>query len=175
MPGLREWGSGLETLTECYFKYVERYVVEAGRTFQRPRKIHHPTVSESSYPYDIDLIAANPAKRKVMLISCSEKWGKTLEETEREFKHYEIFVRNSEGLGFGDSITIGRRIACVGISEAKKRRFSEKGIEILEADFMVEKLLKLLRKQKVKKRKGVHREPLLWLLQTLDNMGKIRD
>jgi len=173
MPGLREWGSGLEALTECYFKYIERCVVEAGRTFQRPKKIRHPHVPRSTYPYDIDLIAVNPSQRKVILISCSEYWNKSAEKTEEEFKHYEDFVRNSEELKFGKGIKVERRIACVSIPMKKKQELDEKGIEVVEAKFMLEKLLDLVKGQKAKKRKGVHREPLLWLLQTLHNIGKI--
>lgn len=175
MPGLREWGSGLEALAECYFKYVERCLVEAGRTFQRAKDINHPTVPRSTYPYDIDLIAVNPAQRKVILISCSESWNKSLQKTHREFKHYEDFVRKSDELGFGKNIRIERKIACVKMSKNKKLEFQEKDIEVLEAELMLQKLLDLIRRQKTKKRKGVHREPLLWLLQTLDNMDKIHE
>ncbi len=70
-------------------------MVEVGRTFQRGKDINHPVVPKSTYPYDIDLIAVNPAQRKVTLISCSETWNKSLEKTQKEFKDYENFVRNS--------------------------------------------------------------------------------
>ena len=173
LPGLREWGSGLEALAECYFKYVEGCVVEVGRTFQRTKGITHPVVSRSIYPYDIDLIAVNPAQRNVILISCSESWNKPSERTQREFQHYEDFVRKSEELGWGDKVAIQRKIVCIKIPDRTRQELLKKGIEIVEAKFMLEKLLNLVRRAKAKKRKGAHLEPLLWLLQTLDNMGKI--
>lgn len=174
LPGLREWGSGLEALAECYFKYVERCVVEVGRTFQRTKNINHPVVPRSTYPYDIDLIAVNPAQRKVSLISCSESWKKSLVKTQEEFQHYEDFLRKSQELGWGNKFTVERKIACVNIPYRKKQSFLQNGIEVLEASFMLEKLLSVVRKHTAQRRKGVHLEPLLWLLQTLDNMGKIR-
>jgi len=68
-------------------------------------------------------------------------------------------------------LEIGMR-ACVGISKKRSQEFQGKDIEILEAKFMLEELLSLIRKQKKKGRKGAHLEPLIWLLQTVDNAGK---
>ena len=149
-------------------------MVEVGRTFQRAKNISHPVVPRSTYPYDIDLIAVNPTQRKVLLVSCSENWKKSLAKTQEEFQHYEHFVRKSRELGWGNKVTVERKIACVKIPYRKKQKFLQNGIEVLEADFMLEKLLNVARKHTAQGRKGVHLEPLLWLLQTLDNMGKIR-
>lgn len=74
---------------------------------------------KSKYPRDIDLLAANPAKREVMLVSCSENWKKSLKKTLQEFKIYEVFVRYGDELKFGEEIKIIKAIACVNIS--KKR------------------------------------------------------
>lgn len=82
-------------------------------------------------------------------------------------------MRNSEELKFGKGIKVSRRLTCGSIPKKKKQELHEKGIEVVEAKFMLEKLLDLVKGKKGKKRKGVHREPLLWLLQTLNNMGKI--
>jgi len=172
--GLREWGSGLEALAECYHKYVEKCVVEVGRTFQRRKKIRHPTMSASTYPYDIDLIAVNPNQRKVILISCSERWERNIDRTQREFEEYEKFMRDQEGLGFGNEVEVEKRIACVSISDENRRRLQERGIKVLEARLMLEQLLVDHRQNKARKRKGAHREPLLWLLQTLDKEGMLR-
>jgi len=168
IPGLREWGSGLEELTECYLKYSRRYLVEAGRVFQLKKEIKHPTVPASSYPHDIDLIAVNPSTREVALVSCSESWDKTLQKTLEEFEEYENFIRNSKELGYGNKVAVERKIACVSISEKKKSDFAKNGIEVLEARFMISELLDHLKKESDQKRKGAHRETVLWLLQTLN-------
>lgn len=128
----------------------------------------------STYPYDIDLIAVRPDQKKVILVSCSEEWTKTLEKTSDEFNHYEGFLRNKPELGYGSNIVVERKIACVKISKEKKPDFLRNGIGILEAKVMLEALLNLVRAPRAEKRKGVHLETLLWLLQTLDNLGKIQ-
>ena len=178
MPGLREWGSGLEALTECYLKYVQGYIVEAGRTFQKPKKITHPRARRPMtvrYPYDIDLIAVNPDQRKVVLVSCSQKWNKSLKKTEEEFARYENVIREPDWLGFGRNIIIERKIACVEIPDKKRQLFLNKGIEVLQAEFMLEKLLELIKSLKADKRTGAHLEPLIWILHTLYDMGKIKN
>jgi len=170
MPGIREWGSGLEELTACYLKYVERYIVEVNRAFQETKKIDHPTVSKSKYPYDIDLIAVNPAKRELMLVSCSERWNKSLEKALHEFKIYERFVRSGNGLAFGDEVNVIKAVACVSISKENEMKLSSNGVKVLKFEFMIDKLLE---KETATNKKGVHLEPLLWLLQTLKRTGKI--
>lgn len=178
LPGLREWGSGLEALAECYFKYVEGCLVEVGRTFQRKLRIKHPKAKAGGmlvpYPYDIDLIAVRPDQKKVLLVSCSEKWTKTVKKTLDEFTHYEDFVKNSPELGYGRNVVVERKIVCVKMSKGKKQNFLRNNIAVLDAESMVDALLNLVRKPRAQKRKGVHLEPLLWLLQTLDGMGKIQ-
>ncbi len=149
-------------------------MVEVGRVFQRIKDIDHPAVSKSTYPFDIDLIAINPAQKQVILISCSERWNKPLEKTQKDFQHHENFARKSKELGWGDKIKVERKIACVKVSDKKREELLGKGIEIVEAKLMLEKLLHLVRGYSARKRKGIHLEPMLWLLQTLDNIGKIQ-
>lgn len=174
MPGLREWGSGLEALTESYFKYVEGCVVEVGRVFQRTKDINHPTLPRSTYPFDIDLFAVNPAKRSVILISCSQRWSKSTEKTMEEFQHYENFVRRSKELGWGNKVAVAKKITCVRISSKRRQELLKKGIEVVEAKFMLQKLLHAIRRSRAEERKYVHREPLLWLLQTLDEIEELQ-
>jgi len=71
---LREWGLGLEALTECYFKYVKGCIVERGRAYQEARMIKHPRGRFNvPYPAEVDIIAVAPGLRKIMLVSCKEE------------------------------------------------------------------------------------------------------
>ncbi|MGD0071590.1 MAG: hypothetical protein ABSB71_08540 [Candidatus Bathyarchaeia archaeon] len=171
--GLREWGSGLEELTECYLKYICKYLVESGRVFQSEKEINHKTVSRSKYPRDIDLIAINPSEKKVVLVSCSESWDKTLEKTSEEFDDYENFITGPQGLGYGNELKVERIISCVNISENKKLDLKKEHIVVLKACKMISELRDYLKKDN--NRKGAHRETILWLLQTLDKCYKIEE
>jgi len=58
----------------------------------------------------------------------------------------------------------------VSISKENEMKLSSNGVKVLKFEFMIDKLLE---KETATNKKGVHLEPLLWLLQTLKRTGKI--
>jgi len=172
MP-LREWGLGLEALTECYFKYITKCVVERGRAYQVPKLIHYPGRKQFSVPYpaEIDLIAVSPGSKQVTLITCKEDFDeKIAKETLRQFAGHRKEIK--QWLGFRDG-AIFQYATYVKATKDAKKILKKKGFVLLSAGEMISQLINYYH-EATPGRKGVQREPILWLLQTLDSGGLLK-
>jgi len=166
---LREWGLGLEALTECYFKYVKGCIVERGRAYQEARMIKHPRGRFNvPYPAEVDIIAVAPGLRKIMLVSCKEEVDnlKMAEGICNQFESQTKWVAKTFQTGNGKNMA--KWVACVRAAETAQKQLKKRGIGVITAKEMIKALSTWLEKS-YPKRKGVHREPLLWLLQTMKN------
>jgi hypothetical protein len=161
---LLRWGEGLEILTECYFKYVKKCLVQRGYVYQKKKrtKIHPITgIDMHTITGDVDLIAFKPVSKEVILIQTKEdilkndveKLLKSFDESKRIIKE-ELFERNPTKMSCWVTYVNGEEAA---------KKLNEAGIKTLSFPRMVKELVKVLPLQK----KGPYREHFMWLLQTL--------
>ena len=165
------WGEGLEILTECYFKYVKKCLVQRGYVYQKRKrtKIHPITrKSEHTITGDVDLIAFKPNSKEVILIQTKEEILKNdVEKLLKSFDDSKNIVKKE--LLEGKPTRISCWVAYVNGEEAAKK-LNEAGIKTLSLLQMVKELLRVLPPQK----KGPHREHFMWFLQTLKRKGLLQ-
>lgn len=178
MP-VRDWGIGLEELTEYYHRYglyytdnglnrksqnwfMTRGVVDQSPKFNKKGKKTRPV-------NEIDLVGIRVSDRgrlnEIRLIQCTESvYPKTIRKLVRSFQMPRMFGPTR---GAGRRKIFTRCVSCVKISKDAEDMLNRDGVTILRFEEMAYKLLRLIIALKKMRRKGVVIEPPLWLIRSL--------
>lgn len=184
MP-LREWGLGLEQVTEYYHKYglyftdkgmnnptsqvwfIDRGIIDQGRRsfkFKGKKKFFGLWS-----PLEIDLVGlrlniANGDLEEIRLIQCKEKV--TPKEANQIIHSFTYFPR-LQGIMTGKSKMLTKYVAYVDITPKAEKLLMENKISLLSFREMITKLLLLTDVLIELRRKGFMREPAVWMLRAL--------
>lgn len=183
MP-LREWGLGLEQITEYYHKYglyftdpgmnnqasqmwfIDRGLIDQGR---KPFKSKGKKFFGLWSPLEIDLIGLRLNNvtgdlEEIRLIQCKEKV--TPKEANKIIESFVYFPRLTSIMREKRNI-LTKYVAYVDISPKAEKLLIENKINLLSFKEMTTKLLLLNDVLIQLKRKGFLREPTMWMLRAL--------
>lgn len=183
MP-LRDWGLGLEEITEYYHRYGLYYtdfgLNKPSQHWFMTRGIVDQTFKYSitsdvslRLPMEIDLIGfriSHDCKiQEVRLIQCTE----TVTTSKAQDIAKSMLMPKLSGIM--DSAQrkkiLSKYVSYVKITPDAKEILQENTIRLLSFDTMMQQLIKMLITLKKIKRKGYAREQPLWLLRTLVDKG----
>lgn len=187
MP-LRDWGLGLEELTEYYHRYglyftdfginktSQNWFMTRGVLDQTPQSTTHKITKKSFgfwSPTEIDLVGLRINHKcqieEVRLIQCKEHINSDMVR-----KIAESFLMPKLAGIIWEARKNGiltKYVTYVNIDTKAKKLASDNDIELLSFDTMVEKLLQVTVIFERLKRKGFAREPTLWMLRSLKKAG----
>ena len=183
MP-LRDWGIGLEELTEYYHRYGLAYTDEGinkeTQLWIMSRGFVDQVVSVSKKnplkntgwkPREVDLVGVrinyNELKiDEIRLIQCKESVN--LSHTHHIQSSLEYVPRLIPIiLNARKEEKLTRYVSCVTITDSARKRLEEYGIKCLLFEEMTNKLLQHIDVLIKIKRRGFMNEPLLWMLRSL--------
>ena len=187
MP-LRDWGLGLEELTEYYHRYglyftdfkinwpSQNWFITRGIVDQTPQRTTHKK-SKKTFgfwsPMEIDLVGFRINYKceieEVRLIECKEKVTPAMVPRIAR----SMLMPRIGGLTIQaeKQKMLTKLVSYVTISPTAKKRLEANNIQLLSFDTMIEKLLQLNLSLRKIKRKGFAREPPLWMLDSLERKG----
>ncbi len=168
--GLKEWGQGLELLTDYYYRYAkkksknERWFTTGAIIGEEKKK------SGGRYPVEIDLMAFlvddNCKIKKIHSVQCKEAVdGSNADKLLKKFTINTV----KELLGHAKEKRILRYVVSyVKINNpAKKKLERKKGLELLPFNDMVSDIIDMNTKYAKEGRKGYEREAIGWLVTSL--------
>lgn len=187
MP-LKDWGLGLEELTEYYHRYglyytdfainkeSQNWFITRGLVDQAFHNIKH-WKSKKNFsvrsPMEIDLIGLridHKCKlREVRLIQCKEHVDfSMIQNIERS-----MLMPRIGGLTWEaeKQKILTKFVSYVTISSTAEEKLKNDRIGLLSFELMLEKLLRLVISLKKIGRKGFAREPTLWMIRSLMDKG----
>ena len=167
--GLKEWGQGLELLTDYYYRYAKEKSKNE-RWFTTGAIIGEKKKSGGRYPVEIDLMAFlvddNCKIKKIHSVQCKEAVNGT--NANKLLKKFTINTVK-ELLGHAKDKRILRHVVSyVKINNpAKKKLERKKGLELLPFNDMVSDIIDMNTKYAKEGRKGYEREAIGWLVTSL--------
>ena len=185
MP-MRDWGIGLEELTEYYHRYglyftnfgmnkiSQNWFMTRGVVDQTPSTTQITKKGHSRWsPTELDLVGFNINHKcqieEVRLIQCKEHVNSgTMGKIAASFlmpKLAGIFIK-AERNGI-----LTKYVAYVTIDPKAEKLAKDDGIDLLSFRTMIEKLLQVTVVFERLKRKGFAGEPTMWMLRSLKNAG----
>ena len=169
--GLKEWGQGLELLTDYYYRYAKKGSdKKPERWFTTGAIIGEKKKSGGRYPVEIDLMAFlvddNCKIKKIHSVQCKEAVNGT--NADKLLKKFTINTVK-ELLGHAKDKRILRHVVSyVKINNpAKKKLERKKGLELLPFNDMVSDIIDMNTKYAKEGRKGYEREAIGWLVTSL--------
>ena len=167
--GLKEWGQGLELLTDYYYRYAKEHSKNE-RWFTTGAIIGEKKKSGGTYPVEIDLMAFlvddNCKIKKIHSVQCKEAVNGT-----NEGELLKKFTINTvkELLGHAKKKGIlSNVVSYVKITgHTKKKMERKKGLELLPFNDMVSDIIDMNTKYAKEGRKGYEREAIGWLVTSL--------
>ena len=184
--GLKEWGQGLELLTDYYYRYAKKTNHNGERWFATGAVIGEKKIKKKkgkkkwgTYPVEIDLVAFLIDDRckiqEIHAIQCTETVGI---EYANEFLKEKKFTINTvrKLLATAERKGILKKIIVhVGITDsAEKKLKKSKGVELLSFDHMVTKIAGKFNEYRKKNRKGYAQEAAGWLVGAMWKRTKDR-
>ena len=169
--GLKEWGQGLELLTDYYYRYAKKGSdKKPERWFTTGAIIGEKKKSGGTYPVEIDLMAFlvddNCKIKKIHSVQCKEAVNGT-----NEGELLKKFTINTvkELLGHAKKKGIlSNVVSYVKITgHTKKKMEGIKGLELLPFNDMVSDIIDMNTKYAKEGRKGYEREAIGWLVTSL--------
>ena len=165
--GLKEWGAGLEELTEYYYRYAkdkgkgETWFVTNGVIGERKSGSGNPS------PVEIDLIAFlvndNGCIKKIHAIQCKEG----IKGVDQAVKVLQSFNVSTVNKLFRNTKKKTRKIvAYVEINPTAEKKL-EKRVELVGFDDMILELVDFFDKYNKQGRKGYEGEGIVWILKRL--------
>ena len=167
--GLKEWGQGLELLTDYYYRYAKKKSKNE-RWFTTGAIIGEKKKSGGRYPVEIDLMAFlvddNCKIKKIHSVQCKEAVNGT--NADKLLKKFTINTVK-ELLGHAKKKGIlSNVVSYVKITgHTKKKMEGIKGLELLPFNDMVSDIIDMNTKYAKEGRKGYEREAIGWLVTSL--------
>lgn len=190
---IRNWGLGLEQLTELYHKYglywqdvnpeLQNWFIDRGTLDEKRLPIGTRTKSVNpmaplkirGYATEMDLIGfrlnIKGNLEEIRLIQCKEKVGSN--DVQKLLKSFEYFPRMM-GISRYKPEIMTKCVAYVNISPKARLALTERDTILLSFQDMVKKLLSLIESTTEKRRTFFLQEPILWMLRTLKDQGYVQ-
>jgi len=190
MP-MRDWGIGLEDLTDYYHRYglrftdkginkdTETWILMKGIIDQvvGHRKKLSSRSSRGFSPREIDFVGLRINHqcelKEVRLIQCRETVNSGDVDKILESMEYVPYLTGIIENARTKQI-LSKYVTYVKISKTAKEQLEKEGMKLLSFKEMVNKLLLHLNVLDEIGRKGFMREPILWVLQSLKNNGYLK-
>ena len=167
--GLKEWGQGLELLTDYYYRYAKTSGKNE-RWFTTGAIIGEKKKSGGTYPVEIDLIAFlvdnNCKIKQIHSVQCKEAVnGSNADELLNKFtiNTVKTLLKHAEKKGI-----LTKVVSYVKINDPSKKKLErKKGLELLPFNDMVSDIIDMNTKYAKEGRKGYERETIGWLVTSL--------
>ena len=162
--GLKEWGQGLELLTDYYYRYAKK-PNKNEIWFTTGAIIGEKKKSGGRYPVEIDLIAFlvdnNCKIKQIHSVQCKEAVnGSNADKLLKKFtiNTVKTLLRRAEEKGI-----LRKVVSYVKINDpAKKKLERVKGLELLPFSEMMKEIRVMVKDYRAKKRKGYAQETVGW-------------
>ena len=181
--GLKDWGEGLEELTESYYRYANQRKGETwfvtngviGERIKKKRSRKNKSKKGSRSPVEIDLIAFliddSYKIKKIHAIQCKEG-VKGKKEADKVLAAFDVSTINKLFRNATKSGVLEKVVAYVELNNTAKKKL-EGRVKLLHLRDMMFDLVDLFDKYREKGRKGYEGEGIVWLLKRLRNDGQI--
>ena len=181
--GLKDWGEGLEELTESYYRYANQregktwFVTNGviGERIKKKQSRKNKSKKGSRSPVEIDLIAFliddSYKIKKIHAIQCKEG-VKGKKEADKVLAAFDVSTINKLFKNATRSGVLEKVVAYVEINDTAKKKL-EGRVKLLHYRDMMFDIVDLVDKYKEKGRKGYEGEGIIWLLKRLRNDGQI--
>ena len=162
--GLKEWGQGLELLTDYYYRYAKKSGKNE-RWFTTGAIIGEKKKSGGTYPVEIDLIAFlvdnNCKIKQIHSVQCKEAVnGSNADELLNKFtiNTVKTLLKHAENKGI-----LTKVVSYVKINDPSKKKLERmKGLELLSFSEMINDIRAMVKDYRTKKRKGYEQETVGW-------------
>jgi hypothetical protein len=162
--GLKEWGQGLELLTDYYYRYAKKHSKNE-RWFTTGAIIGEKKKSGGTYPVEIDLIAFlvdnNCKIKQIHSVQCKEAVnGSNADELLNKFtiNTVKTLLKHAEKKGI-----LTKVVSYVKINDPSKKKLERmKGLELLSFSEMINDIRAMVKDYRTKKRKGYEQETVGW-------------
>ena len=162
--GLKEWGQGLELLTDYYYRYAKTSGKNE-RWFTTGAIIGEKKKSGGTYPVEIDLIAFlvdnNCKIKQIHSVQCKEAVnGSIADGLLKKFSvdTVKTLLRRAEKKGI-----LRKVVSYVKINDPAKKKLEQvKGLELLPFGVMTTGIGRMKKNYRAKKRKGYEQETVGW-------------
>ena len=162
--GLKEWGQGLELLTDYYYRYAKKKSKNE-RWFTTGAIIGEKKKSGGTYPVEIDLIAFlvdnNCKIKQIHSVQCKEAVnGSIADGLLKKFSvdTVKTLLRRAEKKGI-----LTKVVSYVKINDPSKKKLERvKGLELLPFGVMTTGIGRMKKDYRAKKRKGYEQETVGW-------------
>ena len=162
--GLKEWGQGLELLTDYYYRYAKTSGKNE-RWFTTGAIIGEKKKSGGTYPVEIDLIAFlvdnNCKIKQIHSVQCKEAVnGSNADELLNKFtiNTVKTLLKHAEKKGI-----LTKVVSYVKINDPSKKKLERvKGLELLSFPAMIKDIRAMVKDYRTKKRKGYEQETVGW-------------
>ena len=177
--GLKDWGEGLEELTESYYRYANQRKGETwfvtngviGERIKKKRSRKNKSKKGSSRsPVEIDLIAFliddNYKIKKIHAIQCKEA-VKGKKQADKVLVAFDVSTINKLFENATKRGILEKVVAYVEINDTAKRKLMQNRVELVNFIDMILELIDFFDKYNKQGRKGYEGEGIVWLLKRL--------
>ena len=181
--GLKDWGEGLEELTESYYRYANQRKGETwfvtngviGERIKKKRSRKNKSKKGSRSPVEIDLIAFliddNYKIKKINAIQCKEAL-KGKKQADKVLVAFDVSTINKLFENATKRGILEKVVTYVEINDTAKKKLKGR-VKLLHYLDMMYDLVDMTDKYREKGRKGYEGEGIIWLLKRLRNDGQI--
>ena len=181
--GLKDWGEGLEELTESYYRYANQRKGETwfvtngviGERIKKKRSRKNKSKKGSRSPVEIDLIAFliddNYKIKKIHAIQCKEA-VKGKKQADKVLVAFDVSTINKLFENATKRGILEKVVAYVEINDTAKKKLKGRVKLLYYLDMMYD-LVDMTDKYIEKGRKGYEGEGLVWFLKRLRKDGQI--